>query len=118
VLPSGVLARLLHWLLRFVAEVKARYGVNPWIYVGMMVACTPPFYFFLFRTLRAFAKRDTHRGFLLLGVCVVIYFLPTFYIVIFGHDLPWWIWLVLGVLAAWGIYALLRRILRARRSSR
>ena len=113
-LLSTVLPTIIEWLLRFVADVKARYMVNPWIYVGLMVACAPPFYFCLYRMLRAFVKRDPNRGFVLLGACVLIYFLPTLYIVIFGRNLPWWNWPVIGLLAAWGIYVLLRKILRAR----
>ncbi len=109
-----MLSALVGWVNGFVAAVRERYGVDPWIYIGMMIACSPPFYLFLFLTLRALAKRDMKRTVMHAGVSLLIYMLPTFYILLFGHNLPWWIWLLAALLAVWAVYTLLRRLRRSR----
>jgi hypothetical protein len=113
-----VFAQIGAWLSRLSTHVQALYGVDPRIYVGLMFACTPPFYAVLFLALKAVRKRARGRAASFTGLAAFIYFVPTFYLLAFGHDLPWWMWSVLGALVAWGIASLVSRIVRAHKKQR
>ena len=86
------------WVRNLITTVRVNYGVDPLIYLGLCVACAPPFYTALFFLLRAIARKDGRRANTLVGLCIFVYFFPGFYLIFFGHNLPWWIWCVLAVL--------------------
>jgi uncharacterized membrane protein len=83
-----------------------------------MVACAPPFYGVLFLALKAVCRGHGGRAGSLAGIAGFIYLVPTFYLLAFGHGLPWWLWAVLGAFVAWGITSLIRRLVQARSKQR
>jgi hypothetical protein len=83
-----------------------------------MIACAPPFYAVLFLALNAVRKGARARAVSLSGLAGFIYLVPTFYLLAFGHGLPWWLWVVLGAFVAWGITSLILRLVRARSKQR
>ncbi len=101
------------WARNLISTIRVNYGVDPLIYLGLCVACAPPFYTALFFLLRAIARKDGRRAATLVGLCIFIYFFPGFYLIFFGHDLPWWVWATLAVLVGWGVVTLFLRIRRA-----
>jgi hypothetical protein len=109
-----MLQGVFDWVRDRLAEIQSRYGVNPVIYMAIVVANTPFFYFFLYRTLRALARKETARALALAGISLLLFQSPAIYVIFFGHDLPWWAWSGVAVLAAWGLYALVARLRRGR----
>lgn len=109
-----MLQGVFDWVRDRLAEIQSRYGVNPVVYMAIVVANTPFFYFFLYRTLRALARKETSRALLFAGISLLLFQSPAIYVAIFGHDLPWWAWSGVGVLAAWGIYTFIARLRRGR----
>ena len=109
-----MLQGIVAWVRDRLAEVSSRYGVNPIVYAAIVVANTPFFYYFLYRTLRALGKKQTGRALAFALISLLLFQSPAIYVAIFGHDLPWWAWSGVAVLAAWGLYALVARLRRGR----
>jgi hypothetical protein len=109
-----MLRGIVEWARDRLAEVSSRYGVNPIVYAAIVVANTPFFYYFLYRTVRALGRKQTGRALTFALISLLLFQSPAIYVAIFGHDLPWWAWSGVGVLAAWGIYAFIARLRRAR----
>lgn len=106
---SDLLATLHKW-----AEgINARHGVNPWVFFGLMVGCAPIFYYSIYRLGRAAVKRDSGQLNVWGAVFLAATALPYLYVMVFGRNLPWYIYLVLGALLAQGLWSLLRRRRRA-----
>lgn len=97
------------WLSDWMNGIQARHGVDPWVFLGLMVGCAPLFYYSIYRLGRAAVKKDAGQLNLWGAVFLAATALPYLYVMAFGRNLPWYIYLVLGALLAQGLWSLLRR---------
>jgi len=105
-------ANIMAWIHDQAAAARAQYAVNPWIFLGLMVACAPFFYYSIYRLVRAVAQKDTSRITLWSSVFLVATATPYLYVLLFGRNLPWYAYLILVALFVQGICGL-RKKLRA-----
>lgn len=90
-----------------------RYGVDPLVFGAIYVGAIP---FFLLSI--GWLVRRVRRGrsivvpVLCAGFCFVSAYL---YLAIVGHDIPLWVWALLGVLIAYGIVSTVRDVRRRSR---
>ena len=92
-------------------SVRTKHGVNPVVFLVLMVLCAPFFYYSIYRLIRAGVKRD--RGALTLWstVFLIATILPYLYVLFFGRNLPWYVYLILAVLighSGWSLYKKLK----------
>lgn len=103
-------------LLRWLGSLGDEYGVDPLVYAILYVGSAPLFFGSLAWLIRR-ARRS--GGVLLPAASAALFFsLPTLYVVVAGRGLPWWVYLILGVLAVAGAVSAARRVHDALRSSR
>jgi len=98
------------WITHYLESIRTRYGVNPVLFFALLVGCAPFFYYSIYRLVRAVASRDKSRITLWSLVFLTATALPWVYVLIFGRDLPWYIYLVLAALIGQGLYSLVRKI--------
>jgi ABC-type Co2+ transport system permease subunit len=103
---------ILAWIQEQMAAARNEHGVNPVVFLGLMVACAPFFYYSIYRLARATVQRDTKRISLWASVFLAATALPYLYVLFFGRNLPWWIYLVLAVLIGQGVYQLVKKLRR------
>lgn len=101
---------ILAWIHEQAAAARAQYSVNPWIFLGLMVACAPFFYYSIYRLVRAVAHKDKGRITLWSSVFLAATATPYLYVLLFGRNLPWYIYLILAALVAQGVYSLVKKI--------
>jgi hypothetical protein len=91
-------------------QAREIYAVDPVIFIVLLTACAPLFYFSIFRLIRAVAKKKTKDlpvwGTIFLASTAI----PYLYVLIFGRNMPWWIYIILGLLLAQGAYSLVKRL--------
>jgi hypothetical protein len=105
---------MVQFILGKIGEImeiaRTRYGVNPVVFLILYVAPAPFWYYSIYRTIRAVATKNS-RDLMLWGmICLVVTIQPYVYVLIFGRNMPWWIYIIVGLLVAQGIYSLLRRL--------
>ena len=87
-----------------------QYGVNPAVFLVIYLVSTPFFYYSLFRIIRAFAGKRGKEvwvwGTVFLGATVA----PFIYVLLFGKNLPWWVYGIIALLIGQGIFALIRKL--------
>ena len=86
----------------------ARHGVDPLVFAGLY-ATRMPLLLAGFGWIAARARR--HRP--IVGVAILailLWLIPYAYVFVFGHDLPWWFYLLLGLLAVLSGRQLVRRL--------
>jgi hypothetical protein len=91
---------------------RTRYNVNPVIFLILYVVPGPFWYYTIFRTIRAIARKDSSQAMLWGMICLVLTVEPYVYVLIFGRNMPWWIYIIIGVLVAQGIFTLVRRLVK------
>jgi hypothetical protein len=86
------------------------YGVDPVVFIVIYLASVPFFYYSIFRMLRALARRQQQGiiawSMVFLGSTAA----PFLYVLVFGRNLPWWVYLVIAALIGQGVYSLVRRL--------
>jgi hypothetical protein len=103
---------ILIWISGQMATARLQYGVNPVIFLGLIVACAPFFYYSIYRLVRAVAKKEKGRVALWSSVFLAATSLPYLYVLLFGRNLPWYIYGVFIALVGQGVYQLVKKIRR------
>jgi hypothetical protein len=93
----------------WLAGIRKTYGVNPLIFGALYLAGVLPFWFSIYKIVAALKNKDLRQvrifGFVL-GAAII---LPFSYVAIFGRNLPYWFWIVGGVIILSSVYSVLRR---------
>lgn len=82
------------------------------------MGCAPLFYYAIYRLGRAAVNKDAGQLNLWGMVFLAATALPYLYVMAFGRNLPWYIYLVLVALLAQGLWSLFRRRKKAVKDSR
>jgi hypothetical protein len=105
-----MLQPVIAWLQEIMRTARETYGVNPVIFLVIYLGCAPLWYFSLFRTLRAAVQKRTKEvlpwSMLFLAATVA----PFVYVILFGRNLPWWVYGLIAVLVVQSVWALYRRL--------
>lgn len=88
------------------------YGVNPVIFLAIYLGCAPLFYYSLYRALRAVAGRQGRQVMVWSAVFLGTNVAPFVYVLIFGRNIPWWVYAVITVLVGQGVVSLVLKLRR------
>ena len=98
-------------------KARVNYGVNPILFLAIYVSSAPFFYYSIYRMVRAIARKRQNEliafSMVFLGATVA----PFLYVMIFGRNLPWWVYGLIAILVGQGVYSLVRT-LRKKKSPR
>jgi hypothetical protein len=89
---------------------RANYGVDPVAFLVIYLASVPFFYYSIFRMVRALARGKRNEIMIWSAVFLASTAAPFLYVLFFGHNLPWWVYVVIGLLIGQGVYSLVRRL--------
>jgi len=89
---------------------RETYSVDPIVFVVLLVACAPFFYFSIYKLIRAIAKKSSNGIALWASVFLGSAALPYLYVLVFGRNMPWWIYIIIGLLVAQGVYTLVKKL--------
>jgi hypothetical protein len=95
---------------RLMQGARDNYGVDPVAFIVIYFASVPFFYFSIYRMVRALAKRKQHEILVWSMVFLGATAAPFLYVLFFGRNLPWWVYLVIAVLLGQGVYSLISRL--------
>jgi len=101
---------VLGWIRELMRAARENYGVDPAVFLIFYLASAPVFYFSIFRMVRALARKLPNEITLWSMVFLAATAAPFLYVLLFGRNLPWWIYAVIGLLIAQGVYSLVRRL--------
>ena len=104
---------VLGWIRDVMRSARENYGVNPVVFLVIYLVSAPVFYFSIFRMVRALAKGLRNEITLWSTAFLAATAAPFLYVLFFGRNLPWWVYVVIGLLIAQGVYSLVRRLKKA-----
>ena len=100
---------IIGWIGDLATSIRERYAVNPSVFLALSAICGPLFYYSLYRMARAL-KNDrgaVGRWSLIFLAATVI---PYLYVLIFGRNLPWWVYMVLLAAVGLGVQRLVSKL--------
>jgi len=86
------------------------YGVNPIIFISIYIICVPIFYYSLIRTFRAIAKKLGKEIMIWSIIFLCANVAPFLYVMMFGRNIPWWVYIIIILLIGQGILSFIIRI--------
>ncbi len=101
---------VLGWIRELMRAARENYGVDPVAFLIIYLASAPVFYFSIFRMVRALARKLKNEITIWSMVFLAATVAPFLYVLFFGRNLPWWVYVVIGLLIAQGIFSLVRRL--------
>ena len=88
------------------------YGVDPVAFIVIYLVSVPFFYFSIYRMIRALARRRQQEIIVWSAVFLASTVAPFIYVLFFGRNLPWWVYVVIALLVGQGVFSLVRRLTR------
>jgi hypothetical protein len=101
---------LLSQIQGLMDTAQRTYGVNPVVFLVIYFLCAPVFYYSIFRTLRALARKASSELLIWSTVFLAATVAPFVYVLLFGHGIPWWVYGLIVILVGQGILGLVLRI--------
>ena len=97
------------WVESVMKTSREIYNVDPVVFLGIYLASVPVFYYSLVRTIRALARRQGKEAarWSTVFLCAVV--APFLYVLLFGRNLPWWVYAIIAALVAQGVVSLIRK---------
>jgi hypothetical protein len=89
---------------------RDNYSVDPTVFVVIYLVSVPVFYYSLFRMIRALAKRIAKEIMLWSSVFLGTVVAPFLYVLFFGRNLPWWVYVIIALLIGQGVFSLVRKL--------
>jgi len=86
------------------------YSVDPVVFLVIYLVSAPVFYYSLFRMIRALAKRLGKQVMLWSAIFLCSNVAPFVYVLLFGHNLPWWVYGIIALLIGQGVFSLVTRL--------
>lgn len=100
-------------LARIEALMRAardNYSVDPVVFLIIYLAAAPVFYYSLFRTIHALARRRGKEVALWSGVFLCAVIAPFVYVLFFGRNLPWWVYGIIALLIGQGVLSVAMKL--------
>jgi len=89
---------------------RENYGVDPLVFLFIYLASVPVFYYSLFRTLRALAKKLGNEIMLWSAIFLCANIAPFLYVILFGRNIPWWVFGLMALLIGQGVLSLILKL--------
>jgi hypothetical protein len=94
---------------------RENYGVDPVAFLVIYLVSVPFFYYSIFRMVRGLAKGLRNEILLWSMIFLAATAAPFLYVLLFGRNLPWWVYVVITLLIGQGVYSLVRRLTKKTR---
>jgi hypothetical protein len=91
---------------------RDNYGVNPVVFLVIYLVSVPFFYYSLFRTLRALAKKLGKEVMFWSTIFLCANVAPFLYVLFFGRNIPWWVYGIIALLIGQGVLSLVIKLRR------
>ncbi len=95
---------IFDYLKNWLSQIQKNYGVNPVIFAIIYFGCAPIFWFSIYKIIAGLKNRKVAQvrvfGIILATTIVA----PFVYVAIFGHNLPYWFWLFVGIIILYATY--------------
>jgi hypothetical protein len=101
---------LLSQIETIMRTAQETYGVNPVIFLVIYLGCAPIFYYSLIRTLRALAKKTGNEILVWSMVFLAATVAPFVYVILFGRNIPWWVYVLIAILVGQGVFSLVTKL--------
>ncbi len=107
---ESILRVILDWVGKQMTAAREIYGVDPVVFLALLFGASPVFYFSIYRMVRAVAKRRLNEVTVWSMIFLLSTVAPYLYVLVAGRNIPWWVYIIIGLVVAQGIWSLVHRL--------
>ena len=91
-----------------ILDMGDTHNVNPYIFAFLYVGSIPPY----LGSIAWFVKNYRNNKTLPLPIISTLFFfiLPSLYIIVFGRDVAWWVYLIIALMVFYGITMTIKKL--------
>lgn len=101
---------MLVYLKKWLINIQADYGVNPIIFAVIYFAGTVPFWFSIYKIMNGLKTKRLNQVSTYGIILALSIIAPFCYVALFGHNLPFWFWIIALILIGFSVSSVIRRI--------
>jgi hypothetical protein len=101
---------VLGWMRGIMDAARVNYDVDPIAFIVIYLCSVPFFYYSIYRMTRALAKKKGNEIMAWSMVFLAATAAPFIYVLLFGRNLPWWVYGVIALLIGQGVFGLVKRL--------
>ncbi len=98
------------------SDARDTYGVDPVVFLLIYLCSVPFFYYSLYRTIRAAAGGLKNEAMVWSSVFLCAVVAPFLYVLLFGRNLPWWVYGVIALVVGQSVLSLMKKFRGTRES--
>ncbi len=103
------------FIVEWLNNIEKTYGVNPYIFGVIYLAGILPFWFSIFKVIKSLKEGNKNKAMfwgIILGIIII---LPFGYVLIFGKNIPLYIWVVFGLVIVFSVFSTISRIRKGKK---
>jgi len=89
---------------------RDNYSVDPVVFLVIYFVSVPFFYYSLFRMVRALGQKRSTEIMVWSAVFLAATVAPFLYVLLFGRNLPWWVYGIIALLIGQGVFSLVMKL--------
>lgn len=101
---------VVEYLNNWFNQIEYNYGVNPLIFGAIYCAGIIPFWLSVYKILAGFKRKNFTQVKVFALILALVIIAPFTYVAAWGHNLPFWFWVIAGVLVVYSAYSVLRKL--------
>jgi len=101
---------MVEYLKKWLIDIHTNHGVNPIIFAILYFIGVVPFWFSIYKIIVCLKNKNLNQVMtfgIILGIIII---LPFIYVALFGHNLPFWFWIIATCITGYSSYSVVRRI--------
>ncbi len=105
---------MLQYLSDWLAGIEKQYGVNPIVFAIIYFTGVIPFWLSIYKIIAGLKNKNLTQVRTFSIILAIIIIAPFTYVAVFGHNLPFWFWVIAAAVIGYTGFSVFRRIKSAR----
>ena len=106
---------MIDYINTWLIQIKQNYGVNPLIFAAIYCAGIIPFWFSVYKIVAGLRRKNFKQVKIFAIVLAIVIIAPFTYVAVWGHNLPFWFWIIAAILITYSTYSVFRKLKTSRR---
>lgn len=108
---------MIAYIQQWLAQIQAHHGINPYIFAAIYAAGIIPFWLALYKIAAGVKNKKTKQITTFSFILGIVIIAPFSYVAFFGHNLPFWFWVIAVFLVGYTVFSVIKRLTSQRAQS-
>lgn len=108
---------MIAYVQQWLAQIETNHGVNPYAFAAIYAAGIIPFWLALYKIAAGVKNNNTTQIKTFSFILGIVIIAPLTYVAFFGHNLPFWFWVIAVCVVGYTVFSVIKRLKSQRTQS-